>query len=55
MLLLPKTVGPFTLLRRLGADGVAERCTMVGIEDWNRADFEAMIRTHPKVLIRFAG
>lgn len=33
-----------------GGDG-----TMVGIEDWNRADFEAMIRTHPKVLIRFAG
>ena len=25
MLLLPKTVGPFTLLRRLGANGVAER------------------------------
>jgi hypothetical protein len=25
MLLLPKTVGPFTLLRRLGADGIAER------------------------------
>ena len=30
MLLLPKTVGPFTLLRRLGADGVAERDEPVG-------------------------
>lgn len=33
-----------------GGDG-----TMVGIEDWDKASFEQMIRTHPKVLIRFAG
>ena len=33
-----------------GGDG-----TMVGIEDWDKASFEQMIRTHPKVLIRFAA
>lgn len=29
--------------------------TMVGIEDWNKDQFEAMIQAHPKVIIRFAG
>ena len=33
-----------------GADG-----TLVDIDDWDRDAFEAMIRAHPKVLIRFAG
>lgn len=29
--------------------------TLVGIEEWERDGFEAMIRENPKVLIRFAG
>lgn len=29
--------------------------TMVGIEDWEAGAFEEMIRSHPKVIIRFAG
>ncbi|MDG1481879.1 MAG: alcohol dehydrogenase catalytic domain-containing protein [Myxococcota bacterium] len=29
--------------------------TMVGIEDWEAGAFEEMIKSHPKVLIRFAG
>jgi len=33
-----------------GGDG-----TIVGIEDWEPGAFEQMIRSHPKVLIRFAG
>lgn len=33
-----------------GADG-----TLVDIGDWEKDSFEAMIKAHPKVLIRFAG
>ena len=29
--------------------------TMVDIEDWEAASFEEAIRTHPKVVISFAG
>ncbi len=29
--------------------------TMVDIRDWEAASFEEKIRTHPKMLIRFAG
>ena len=29
--------------------------TMVDIEDWEQESFEGMIRSHPKVIIRFAG
>jgi threonine 3-dehydrogenase len=29
--------------------------TVVDIQDWEHASFEQSIRTHPKVVIRFAG
>ncbi|MFM2246799.1 MAG: hypothetical protein RL071_2873, partial [Pseudomonadota bacterium] len=52
MLLLPRTVGPFTLLRRLGASGVAE--SYLGRLD-QRGEEQVVVRRVLPVVLREAG